>query len=200
MPENTNKVIQLQDTEGNDVSPVVNVGSIYDKNGQKIDNLLSYVVAGTDVPIPEINDVVESLQELVNTSVSEMTTQIENKLTEIDTTLDGIDELIASSISENIVFGTYTGDGSGTTSKSINLGFRPKAVIVFSRAGTFGSNNESSSGMAIDGYSCMSSSYTGISITGSGFTVYTQGINYGNGVMFASNDGDLSPYRYVAWR
>lgn len=58
MPENTNKVIQLKDAEGNDVSPVVNVGSIYDKNGQKVDNLLSYTVAGTDVPVPELPDAI----------------------------------------------------------------------------------------------------------------------------------------------
>lgn len=63
MPENTNKVIQLKDAEGNDVSPVVNVGSIYDKNGQKVDNLLSYTVAGTDVPIPELPDAIsDSIQ------------------------------------------------------------------------------------------------------------------------------------------
>ena len=63
MPENTNKVIQLKDTEGNDVSPVVNVGSIYDKNGQKVDNLLSYTVAGTDVPIAELPDAIsDSIQ------------------------------------------------------------------------------------------------------------------------------------------
>ena len=66
MPENTNKVIQLKDTEGNDVSPVVNVGSIYDKNGQKVDNLLSYVVAGTDVPVPELEDVKTQIQNELN--------------------------------------------------------------------------------------------------------------------------------------
>ena len=66
MPENTNKVIQLKDAEGNDVSPVVNVGSIYDKNGQKVDNLLSYTVAGTDVPVPELEDVKTQIQNELN--------------------------------------------------------------------------------------------------------------------------------------
>ena len=66
MPENTNKVIQLKDSEGNDVSPVVNVGSIYDKNGQKVDNLLSYTVAGTDVPVPELEDVKTQIQNELN--------------------------------------------------------------------------------------------------------------------------------------
>lgn len=66
MPENTNKVIQLKDAEGNDVSPVVNVGSIYDKNGQKVDNLLSYTIAGTDVPVPELEDVKTQIQNELN--------------------------------------------------------------------------------------------------------------------------------------
>ena len=66
MPENTNKVIQLKDSEGNDVSPVVNVGSIYDKNGQKVDNLLSYTVAGTDVTVPELEDVKTQIQNELN--------------------------------------------------------------------------------------------------------------------------------------
>ena len=66
MPENTNKVIQLKDSEGNDVSPVVNVGSIYDKNGQKVDNLLSYTIAGTDVPVPELEDVKTQIQNELN--------------------------------------------------------------------------------------------------------------------------------------
>lgn len=58
-----NKVIQLLDPEtGGKVSPVVNVGSIYDKKGQKIDNLLSYKVSGMDVPIPEIKNIVDDVK------------------------------------------------------------------------------------------------------------------------------------------
>ena len=110
MPENTNKVIQLQDNEGNDVSPVVNVGSIYDKNGQKIDNLLSYVVAGTDVPIPEVGDITDGLQDQVdqmvstatsqvNEMVSTATSQIDAKLDAVDEALDGIDTAVDDKLS-----------------------------------------------------------------------------------------------------
>lgn len=110
MPENTNKVIQLQDTEGNDVSPVVNVGSIYDKNGQKIDNLLSYVVAGTDVPIPDVGDITDDLQDQVdqmvstatsqvNEMVSTATSQIDAKLDAVDEALDGIDTAVDDKLS-----------------------------------------------------------------------------------------------------
>ncbi len=59
----SNKVIQLLDPEtGGKVSPVVNVGSIYDKKGQKIDNLLSYKVSGMDVPIPEVKNIVDDVK------------------------------------------------------------------------------------------------------------------------------------------
>ena len=98
MPENTNKVIQLQDNEGNDVSPVVNVGSIYDKNGQKIDNLLSYVVAGTDVPIPEVGDITDNLQDQVDQMVSTATSQVNEMVStatsQIDAKLDAVDEAL----------------------------------------------------------------------------------------------------------
>ena len=99
MPENTNKVIQLQDNEGNDVSPVVNVGSIYDKNGQKIDNLLSYVVAGTDVPIPEVGDITNDLQDQVDQMVSTATSQIDAKLDAVDEALSGIDTAVDDKLS-----------------------------------------------------------------------------------------------------
>ena len=74
MPEGTttNKVVQLKDpTTKEPVSPVVNVGSIYDKNGNKVDNLLSYTVAGTDVPIPEIKDIASELQQQVDDKLNE---------------------------------------------------------------------------------------------------------------------------------
>ena len=84
MSENAIKVIQLQDNEGNDVSPVVNVGSIYDKNGQKVDNLLSYVVAGTDVPIPEIPSIASELQQQVDAKLDEVDTAVDNMESQVD--------------------------------------------------------------------------------------------------------------------
>ena len=57
MANNENiRVVQLTDDNDNPVSPVVNVGSLYDKNGNKVDNLLSYKVAGTTKRIPEVKD------------------------------------------------------------------------------------------------------------------------------------------------
>nr|DAO30675.1 MAG TPA: hypothetical protein [Caudoviricetes sp.] len=81
-----NKVIQLLDPgTGGKVSPVVNVGSIYDKKGQKIDNLLSYKVSGMDVPIPEI----KSIEDMLNA-------RIDAKLTELDAAVSKIEKAAES--------------------------------------------------------------------------------------------------------
>jgi len=55
----------------------VNVGSLYDKNGNKVDNLLSYKVAGTDVPVPEIKNVQDELTQKVDQAILDMKTQVE---------------------------------------------------------------------------------------------------------------------------
>lgn len=71
------RVVQLTDDNDNPVSPVVNVGSLYDKNGNKVDNLLSYKVAGTNVPVPEIKNVQDELTQKVDKAILDMKTQVE---------------------------------------------------------------------------------------------------------------------------
>lgn len=66
------RVVQLTDDNDNPVSPVVNVGSLYDKNGNKVDNLLSYKVAGTNVPVPEIKNVEAALTAKVDAKLAEL--------------------------------------------------------------------------------------------------------------------------------
>ena len=97
-----------------------------------------------------------------------------------------------------IVFGTYMGT-SRNGSQTINLGFRPKAVLVMARSGPLPNNNESTVGLALDGYPVESADYTGITITSTGFRVTSAGMNYGNGMMFNHSDSDYSPYRYIAF-
>lgn len=72
MPETNNnttpatpvKVVQLKDPDTKEpVSPVVNVASIFDKSGNKVDNLLSYVIAGTDVTIPDMKLIANDIRE-----------------------------------------------------------------------------------------------------------------------------------------
>lgn len=66
------RVVQLTDDNDNPVSPVVNVGSLYDKNGNKVDNLLSYKLAGTNVPVPEIKNVQDELTAKVDAKLAEL--------------------------------------------------------------------------------------------------------------------------------
>lgn len=80
-----NKVIQLLDPEtGGKVSPVVNVGSIYDKKGQKIDNLLSYKVSGMDVPIPEAKNMTDEINKKVDDTLQNVNSKVDNKLASVD--------------------------------------------------------------------------------------------------------------------
>lgn len=80
--------------------------------------------------------------------------------------------------SGGVVFGTYTGSGTGT--QLIDLGFQPKAVLVFRCDGSvnYGNNGYGGyyGGLALDSKSCgtyyNSQSSTVISIHQSGFVVY----------------------------
>lgn len=75
------RVVQLTDDNDNPVSPVVNVGSLYDKNGNKVDNLLSYKLAGTNVPVPEIKNVQDELTAKVDAKLEEVSKAISNTIT-----------------------------------------------------------------------------------------------------------------------
>lgn len=70
-----------------------------------------------------------------------------------------------------VVFGTYTGDGS--TSRFINLGFTPVAVEVYTDTGkqagaTGGLNNNYYGGLALNGYPCRDV----IEVVENGFNVF----------------------------
>ena len=73
-----------------------------------------------------------------------------------------------------VVFGTYTGDGS--TSRFINLGFTPVAVEIHSTDGSqstgWGAGNfDSYGGLALNGHPCGDSQGNGIKIIENGFNV-----------------------------
>ena len=84
---------------------------------------------------------------------------------------EAVDEVMATKC--DMVCGTYT--GSGAQSRSITLGFRPKAVFVINREGNKGiSANYIGGGFAIGGhdlYYNSYSSYPAIGITDTGFRV-----------------------------
>ena len=86
--------------------------------------------------------------------------------------LDGIttDQIEKWDSKSDVVFGTYTGDGSA--SRFINLGFTPVAVEVYTYQGkqagaSGGMNNEYYGGLALNGHPC----YKIIEVVENGFNV-----------------------------
>ena len=73
-----------------------------------------------------------------------------------------------------IAAGSYT--GSGAASRTISLGFTPKAVLVMTQDGTTHSNNIIHGGLAVTGSPAQlvtgSKDFLGVSIVSSGFRVY----------------------------
>lgn len=80
------RVVQLTDDNDNPVSPVVNVGSLYDKNGNKVDNLLSYKVAGTTQTIPEVKDLVKDVNDKLATAGHAIGDVVQNVIGPLDDT------------------------------------------------------------------------------------------------------------------
>lgn len=103
--------------------------------------------------------------------------------------------------SGGVVFGRYTGNGA--TGRSIPLGFRPKAVLVFRCDGSvnYGNNGYGGfyGGLALDGYPCQTrydgQANTVLAISPSGFSVYYLD---GNGLPGTNCPNWL--YYYIAFR
>lgn len=89
-----------------------------------------------------------------------------------------------------IITGVYTGDD--TASRTIHLGFQPKAVLV-ERRDAWRYDNATTAGLALQGKPCYtSSSDGGITITSTGFTVVRKD-------MTTTNEGGTTFY-YLALR
>lgn len=124
------RVVQLTDDNDNPVSPVVNVGSLYDKNGNKVDNLLSYKVAGTDVPVPEIKNV-----------EAELTAKVDAKLAELDAVINKIESAAQTEVVSYVGNGTYGSDNPCT----LTFSFTPTLVRFI---GMYGSGNTAFGGVS----------------------------------------------------
>lgn len=189
MPENTNKVIQLKDAEGNDVSPVVNVGSIYDKNGQKVDNLLSYTVAGTDVPVPEIEDISINLENALQDAIDAINSQVENTLDDINLALNNVGDLyvwrktITTSdkieasykLSETTTSGNFYRFQQNVTQNDVTTYILYANSIVVNDDGTIGLNsaeslvaNRDMSGNTINTWNSLKGKFISITTAGTG--------------------------------
>jgi len=93
----------------------------------------------------------------------------ESTVTSLQSELDA-----AKATIPRIVFGTYTGDGAA--SRTISLGFTPKAVFVIRQNGMIYSANTVSGGLALAGSPVKldtgSRVFLGVSVVSSGFQVY----------------------------
>lgn len=75
-----------------------------------------------------------------------------------------------------MITGTYTGSGDydSNLSKSINLGFQPKAVIIMSSSGELAQQYDIYGGLAMPNNDCVWNHSTAIKITSNGFNVYNE--------------------------
>ena len=99
----------------------------------------------------------------------------------------------AVSAKARIVTGTYTGDGS--TSRTISLGGRPKAVLLMTREGFMGTTSYGPyyyGGLALDGSSCQRDGLNILSVSDAGFTVY-----YRSSTKINSNESNTT-FHYLA--
>ena len=89
-----------------------------------------------------------------------------------------------------IVAGVYTGDDA--LSRTINLGFKPKAVLVLYEGRVIW-NYDVYGGLAFEGYPVKSGEYVALEVASNGFIVHTNG----NGC--STNDNDRE-YHYIAFK
>nr|WP_295947944.1 hypothetical protein [uncultured Agathobaculum sp.] len=88
------------------------------------------------------------------------------------------------------VTGVYTGDG--TASRTINLGFKPKAVLVLYEGRVIW-NYDVYGGLVFEGYPTKSGEYVALEVASNGFIVHTNG----NGCSTNDNNGE---YHYIAFK
>ena len=116
----------------------------------------------------------------------------------IDAALKGLENTKANSSTTNsrltalenrveVIVGSYTGDGTAT--RTINLGFTPKAVLLEHSSGMrMGSNN-----IAFGGLALLDAPARGFQIVDGGFSV-----QYNSGFVHTNNNGEV--YRYLAFK
>ena len=88
------------------------------------------------------------------------------------------------------VTGVYTGDGAA--SRTINLGFKPKAVLVLYEGRVIW-NYDVYGGLVFEGYPTKSGEYVALEVASNGFIVHTNG----NGCSTNDNNGE---YHYIAFK
>ena len=145
--------------------------------------------------VTNLSNTVTSLTNTVNTkadktTVTSLTNTVNTKASQ--TALDALSATVAAKC--ELVFGTYTGDG--TTTRSFNLGFAPKAVFVCSQEGVAGYLWEkigSYGGLALPGAPLTMGDSVFLTVTNTGFQ-----INVPDYHVRINENGNV--YRYFAVR
>ena len=110
----------------------------------------------------------------------------------LDSYIDNVSSSITTNTNKIVNYGTYTGNGA--SSKTINLGFKPKAVFVIQEGTLMMIANRVFGSLALSSRSAVRLGVTTMSITSNGFTVYQ---NNSEDVYMNDNNSD---YLYIAFR
>lgn len=97
-----------------------------------------------------------------------------------------------------IVCGSYTGNGS-TSNRDIDLGFKPKAVILFRSGRHIAAEDSAGNTISFLGICCSSGSIRGCNLLDNGFRVRTSSSNLVDGFNCDFNMADIK-YIYIAFR
>ena len=126
--------------------------------------------------------------------VTAETAALDSRLSSAESTITTHTSQIAQKC--QIYFGTYTGNGAA--SRTVSLGFRPKAVFVLSEGYFMYWNASTSGGLAVDGAPVQIDNLTGggqstaLAVAPTGFTV--------GQVNNASTNAQNTVYHYIAFR
>lgn len=109
--------------------------------------------------------------------------------------LDGVLQVWSKDRPDNVVTGTYIGDGA--PSQTIQLGFTPKAVLVCQNGIlSRGYQNHYAEGLALDGYPAAASNSNVVSVVEGGFQVFDgTSANHNGRTNVASQK-----YYYLTWK
>ena len=97
-----------------------------------------------------------------------------------------------------IVTGTYTGNGAKT--RTISLGFQPKAVLVIPVDGRITATYCYYGGLALPGAPAKAKTYELVALTSTGFQVSSNTINHANYSEYLTTNENETVYHYLAVR
>lgn len=163
----------------------------------EVEAALGGLSAGVDTVSANLNDKISSLSTDLGGRITSVSNTLDGKITSVSSTLDGKISTLSSSLTgkinsvaaaKEVVTGHYAGDN--TSSRDINLGFQPRAVLLEIRTGKRADNGDVYGGLALPDVS-LAAAKNGLTITASGFRVY-----FDAGYVYTNQTGNT--YLYLA--